>query len=203
MGAPRLELYWVPLGAGATVVRLSGRVYEAGAAALQRRPRSSLYHSALVATCRGTRFSIEMAPEPDGSGRATRGVVAQGPVGLRWLGRWRLFRYEVRCWAAGEIPDLAHAVGGPVTITNDAAAVERVVDLLPAVPTPVWGRDELHAGEMWNSNSVVAWALAQAALVERAGQPPGNGRAPGWDAGARVARRAPLQAPSDPPRPAG
>ena len=31
-----------------------------------------------------------------------------------------------------------------------------LIDLLPAVPTQVWGRDEARAGEMWNSNSVVA-----------------------------------------------
>ena len=30
----------------------------------------------------------------------------------------------------------------------------RLLDLVATVPTPVWGRDELDAGEMWNSNSV-------------------------------------------------
>ena len=28
------------------------------------------------------------------------------------------------------------------------------------VPTPVWGRDELGTGDMWNSNSVISWAIA-------------------------------------------
>ncbi len=46
------------------------------------------------------------------------------------------------------------------------------------VPTPVWGRDQLHAGEMWNSNSVVSWALTRPGVVANAGHPPGNGRAP-------------------------
>jgi len=42
---------------------------------------------------------------------------------------------------------------------------------------------------MWNSNSVVSWVLSRAGLVEGAGRPPGNGRAPGWDAGVVVAGR--------------
>ena len=44
-----VDLYWIPLGAGAggAVVRWSGRLYEAVAAALARRPRCNLFHSAL------------------------------------------------------------------------------------------------------------------------------------------------------------
>jgi scyllo-inositol 2-dehydrogenase (NADP+) len=34
-------------------------------------------------------------PEADGPGR---GVLVEGPVASRRLGRWRVFRYEVRCW---------------------------------------------------------------------------------------------------------
>ena len=34
---PQLDLYWIPLGAGARVVRTSGRVYEACAALTQAR----------------------------------------------------------------------------------------------------------------------------------------------------------------------
>ena len=37
--APGVDLYWIPLGAGAHVVRISGRMYEAIAARLQRRAR--------------------------------------------------------------------------------------------------------------------------------------------------------------------
>jgi hypothetical protein len=51
------------------------------------------------------------------------------------------------------------------------------------------GRDELHTGEMWNSNSVISWVLTQAGVLAEAGRPPGNGRAPGWDAGVLVAER--------------
>ena len=35
----------------------------------------------------------------------------------------------------------------------------RVLDQVSRVPTPVWGRDELQTGEMWNSNSIIAWTL--------------------------------------------
>ena len=74
-------------------------------------------------------------------------------------------------------------------ITDDAEIVERVLDLLPLVPTPVWGRDDLHTGEMWNSNSVISWVLTQAGVLSEAGRPPGKGRAPGWDAGVLAAER--------------
>jgi hypothetical protein len=105
------------------------------------------------------------------------------------LRRFRTFRYEVRRWRGGVIPDLAFAVDSPVRISDDAVAVQAVLDLVPRVPTPVWGRDESEAGEMWNSNSVTAWLLTQAGLLSRAGRPPRHGRAPGWDAGVRVAER--------------
>jgi hypothetical protein len=61
--------------------------------------------------------------------------------------------------------------------------VQQILDLVQLVPTPVWGRGELHAGEMWNSNSITAWLLARAGVASAASEPPGNGRAPGWDAG--------------------
>jgi hypothetical protein len=57
------------------------------------------------------------------------------------------------------------------------------------VPTPVWGRDELGAGGMWNSNSTISWVLACSGLdVGSIPLPPG-GRAPGWRAGVVIARR--------------
>ena len=186
---PGLDLYWIPLGAGANVVRTSGRIYEALVAWRARRPRRPLFHSALVATTAGGEVVVEMTPVPDDRGRQDRGVVGEGPVGLRSLGRFRVFRYEIRRWPGGVIPDLAWAVASPVRLTDDAGAVRAVLDLVPAVPTPVWGRDELHAGEMWNSNSVVSWLLATAGLDAPAGSPPGGGRAPGWDAGVAMARR--------------
>jgi hypothetical protein len=188
--SPGLDLYWIPLGAGAQVVRYSGKTYEAISAWIRRRPRRDLYHSALVAVTAGGRFVIEMTPIPAAGGTQDRGVAGEGPVASRWLGRFRVFRYEVRRWREGVIPDLCYAVASPVRLTGDAAIVGEVVDLVPRVPTPVWGRDELHMGEMWNSNSVIAWLLASAGLELAAGQPPGGGSAPGWRAGLLAARRA-------------
>jgi hypothetical protein len=57
------------------------------------------------------------------------------------------------------------------------------------VPTPVWGFDELGAGEIWNSNSVTSWLIARAGLDPEPIQPPDGSRAPGWMAGLVVARR--------------
>jgi hypothetical protein len=185
----RLELYWIPLGAGTRVVRISGKVYEACCALIQRRRRRDLYHSALVANTTDGRTVVEMAPIPDARGPQVRGVVAEGCVGTRWARRFRLFRYEIRRWPEGDIPDLSYAVASPVHIADDPAIVQRVLELVSRVPTPVWGRDELHMGEMWNSNSVVSWALTRAGVCSRAGRPPDDGRAPGWDAGVLAAQR--------------
>jgi len=190
----RLDLYWIPLGAGDRagqgVVRFFGRLFEAVSATMDRRRRCGLFHAALVATTAdGETVSIEMAPIPDANGRAERGVVAEGAVGSKWLGRLRIFRYEIRRWKGGVIPDLGFAVASPVRIASDPTVVDRVLGLLPQVPTPVWGRDELATGEMWNSNSVVSWTLAQSGLDEVAGKPPHGGRAPGWTAGIEAARR--------------
>jgi hypothetical protein len=183
-----VDLYWIPLGAGGRSVRFNGRVYEALIAAAQRRPRRDLYHAALVVTVGGERYTIEIAPSPDAH-EAARGVVATGAVGSRWLRPWRLFRYEVRCWRGGVIPDLAFARGGPRRVAGDPAAAHRVLDAVAAAPTPVWGRDELGAGEMWNSNSLISWALEAAGVAAGAIRAPAGGRAPGWDAGLVVARR--------------
>jgi hypothetical protein len=150
-----VDLYWLPLGAGGHFVRLNGRVYEALASRLQRRPPRDLYHSALQVEVEEGTFVIEQAPIHDWSG-AERGVVAEGPVGARCAGRWRIFRYEIRLWRGGHIPDVAEAVDSPRRLSHDEETARRVLELVPQVPTPVWGRDELRAGEMWNSNSVIA-----------------------------------------------
>ena len=191
MEGPRpaaVELYWIPLGAGGHSVRFNGKVYEAIAAARRHRERADLYHAAMVVELEGERHTIELAPSPDGD-ESSRGVVATGPVGARWAGRLRLFRYEVRCWRGGSIPDLAESVGGPTRLSTDPDEARRLLELVPAVPTPVWGRDELRAGERWNSNSVISWLIASAGLPIETLRPPRHGRAPGWDAGREVARR--------------
>ena len=53
----------------------------------------------------------------------------------------------------------------------------------------MWGRDELGAGEMWNSNSLISWLIARSGLAVESVQPPQGGRAPGWQAGIVIAHR--------------
>jgi hypothetical protein len=186
-GTASIEVLWIPLGTGATVVRLSGRLFEAASAVLQRRRRCDLYHSALTVTLPEGRVVVEMAPRPDLRG-AERGVEADGPVGLRWLGRWRLFRYEIRRWLNGVIPDEGETASR-AQLAIELPTATALLDLVPMVPTPVWGRDELHAGEMWNSNSVTSWLLCRTGLDAGHFGPPDGGRAPGWNAGVVVAAR--------------
>jgi hypothetical protein len=131
-----VDLYWLPLGAGGHFVRLNGRIYEALAARVRRRPACDLYHSALqVEVAEGT-FVIEQAPVHDWSGEQ-RGVVAEGAVGSRWAGRFRIFRYEIRFWSGGHIPDVAEAVDSPRRLTTDEDRARRVLDLIGQVPTSV------------------------------------------------------------------
>jgi len=182
MSDASIDLYWLPIGAGGHFVRWNGRIYERLAAARERRRPCDLYHSALLLHSAGTTYAVEMGPvwnvaEPE------RGVVCEGPVGARCLGRFRAFRYEVRCWPGGSIPDLAEAVGGAHRVTEDPAQVAAVLALVRQVPPLTWGRDELGTGEMWNSNSMVSWALARSGHDMAAIRPPSNGRAPGWRAG--------------------
>jgi predicted 3-demethylubiquinone-9 3-methyltransferase (glyoxalase superfamily) len=183
-----IDLYWLPLGAGGHFVRLNGRVFEAVASRLERRPALDLYHSALVVRAPEGTFAIEMTPVPDADG-ASRGVVAGGAVGSRLLRPLRSFRYEIRRRRGGTIPDIDEAVEGPRHLTDDPALAHRILELVPEAPTPVWGRDELRAGEMWNSNSLISWLLTRGGLDVDAVHPPTGGRAPGWDAGVIVARR--------------
>jgi hypothetical protein len=183
-----VNLYWIPLGAGGHSVKFNGRVFEALDAARRRRRREDLYHSALMVEADGHRYAIEVTPSPDADERS-RGVVATGAVGSRALGWARVFRYEVRCWRDGVIPDLAFAVGGPRQLACDTATARQLLDLIASVPTPVWGRDELSTGEMWNSNSVIAWLLTVGDVPTGDIRPPRGGRAPGWRAGLEVARR--------------
>jgi hypothetical protein len=182
-----VDLYWIPLGAGQHVVRISGKVFEAISAFVQRRERGELYHSALVVTVDDGRYVVEMTPVVDRHGER-RGVVAEGPVGTRFAGKLRIFRYEIHRWRGGVIPDEAEAIA-VVRVSDDPATEQRILDLVPSVPTPVWGRDELRAGDMWNSNSVVSWLLSTGGLDTATVGPPSGGRAPGWRAGVTVAAR--------------
>jgi hypothetical protein len=183
-----VDLYWIPLGAGGHCVPFCGRAFEAIEAARQHRRRCDLYHTALIVKLDGERYAIELAPSWDAD-PTSRGVVCSGAVGSRYLGRWRLFRYELRCWRGGSIPDLGYAVGGAQRLSTDHDVAQRLLGLVATSPTPVWGRNELNAGEMWNCNSVIAWLIATAGIATDAVQPPPGGRAPGWHAGLVVARR--------------
>jgi len=184
-----VDLYWIPLGAGgAGFVRLNGRVYEAIKARAERRKPLDLCHTALEVRVPAGRFTIENGwPSPDSDTRS-RGVVFEGPVGGRWIARFRPFRYEVRCWRDGIIPDSGEAVGGPQLLSNDPLRAQRLVDLVNSVPPFIWGRDELECGDMWNSNSVISWLLARSGFPVDDIHPPAGGRAPGWEAGKVAAR---------------
>ena len=95
-----------------------------------------------------------------GRGRSTRGR------------RFRLFRYEIRRWRDGIIPDVAEAVESPRRLSDELDCARRLLELVPQAPTPVWGRDELGAGEMWNSNSLISWLIARSGLDVGSIQPP-------------------------------
>ena len=188
-----VDLYWIPLGAGQHSVRLNGIVYETIRSTLERRGRCDLYHTALEIHLPGGRFSVEMTPVPDNAGHE-RGVVAEGPVGARSLGRLRLFRYEVRRWRDGVVPDLGFAVASPIRVADDLVLAQRVFDLLPRVPRLVWGRDERSTGDMWSCNSITSWTLAAAGVDVTSIPLPPLARAPGWDAGRILAVASPFRA---------
>jgi len=195
--AANVTLYWLPLGAGGQSVRWNGRVFEALVARHQHRPACDLYHSALEVRLGGDLFVIEMTPVW-GEGAADRGVVLEGPVGSRWLGRSALFRYEVRRWRDGVIPDIGEAVAGPQQVSHDLARAQELLQLVPRVPALTWGRDELHVGDMWNSNSLTSWLLASSGHAEDSIELPAHGRAPGWNAGLAAAARRSATALSSP-----
>ena len=102
--------------------------------------------------------------------------------------------HDTRDEAVGHYPpDLAEAVESPRRLSENVEIAHRVLELVSEVPTPVWGRDELRAGEMWNSNSVISWLIKRSGLDVEAVHPPRGGRAPGWLAGITVASRCPFE----------
>jgi hypothetical protein len=156
----RVLLYWLPLGASGRSVRWNGRIFEAVLAHHERRAAKSLYHSTLEITLGCDRFIIEMAPVWSDRDPGRR-LVQEGPVGARWLGRSALFRYEVRVWRDGRIPDVSEAVGGPRCVGEDPARAQ----------------------------TLTAWLLALSGHDVHGITPPIGGRAPGWTAGLALSRR--------------
>jgi hypothetical protein len=181
-----VDLYWIPLGTGSPVVQWCGGMYERISALRARREAAQLYHCGLKVMAAPDVFVIEMAPAWQFSS-VDRGVVLEGPVGTRWAGRSKWFRYEVRCWRNGRIPDEADAVCSPQRLTTDPAIGARVLRELSSVPRHTWGRDSVGVGEMWNSNSVVSWVLTRSGIDLTSVKPPRRGRAPGWRAGIAAA----------------
>ena len=183
-----IDLYWIPLGAGGSgFVRMNGRVYEAIKARWERRRPCDLYHTALEVRLPEGRFIVEtMWPSPD-EDTTSRGVVVEGPVWSRGIGLVRMFRYEVRCWRDGLLPDAEEAVGGPQPLADDQETARRLLNMVGLVPALVWGRDQMGTGDMWNSNSVISWLIARSGLPIAEVQPPDGGRAPGWAAGVDIA----------------
>ena len=152
-----------------------------------RRPQQ-LFHAALEVVTHATPYVIELAPAW-GSGSGYRGVVATGPVGFGCLGRSRIFRYEVRCWPNGVIPDRTFAVEPGLRFSLTDTSAEHLVHTVAKVPTFVWGRTVPGTDDMWNSNSVIAWLLLTAHVDASRIAPPEGGRAPGWRAGIVAAQR--------------
>jgi hypothetical protein len=149
--------------------------------------RRDLYHSVDEVRSRSGRFVIEMGPAVDDA-LSSRGVVARGAVGASWAAALRPFRYEIRCWGGG-ISAFAYAVESR-RLTENGDVAEHIPGIVRGVPTPLWGRDQLRAGEMWTCNSVISWLIARAGLdPDDSNRPPHGGRAPGWQAGSVVGRR--------------
>ena len=180
------ELWWIPVGAGGHLVIHTSRWWERWRAVRERRAARPLFHAALEIHDGGRRTVIEMAPAW-GRGSGSAGVVATGPVGMRPLGALRLSRYEIRCRDDGVLPDRSHAPDPPRRLPLTDHMARTIPDRLRTVPLHTWGRDAVGVGDMWNSNSLVAWLLEISGLDTSDLHPPADGAAPGWAAGVAAA----------------
>lgn len=183
----RADLWWLPVGAGGHVVVRTSRWWELARARHEHRAPRPLFHAALEVTDGRDRYVVEMAPAWTQRSR-DRGVVASGPVGLRGADACPLLRYEVRRWKDGTIDDRRWAVASPVSFPLSADDARTLLAHVADVPRHVWGRDVYGTGDMWNSNSLVSWLLASAAIDPAAVTPPAGGLAPGWESGIAAAR---------------
>ena len=187
-----VELYWIPLGAGGHSVRLNGRVFEAIAAA------ASIGDAATSITPRSSSSSTAIATRSSSRRRRTltRRAAAwspPAPSAAATPAGCACFATRSAAGAAGRFRISTRRSAGPRRLSSDPRDARRLLDLVRTVPTPVWGRDELKTGEMWNSNSMTAWLIAATGLSTDLLRPPPRGRAPGWDAGIEVARRRPAR----------
>ena len=186
MTSPAVDLWWLPVGAGGHVVVHTSRWWELFRAHREHRRPGPLFHAALEVFDGDCRSVIEMTPawgQPPGS----RGVVADGPVGVRWFGACRFLRYEVRCWKDGSIPDRDWAVGPPTRFALSPVDARTLLGRVATVPPLTWGRDAFGIGDMWNSNSLVSWLLHTSGIDARRLTPPDGGSAPGWHSGIAAA----------------
>lgn len=174
------DLYWIPVGAGTHFQRASLVAYESLAAFFSRRPKQRLIHGGLTCVLRGEPFTVELMPAPGGP-NPRREVT--GPVGVRFAGRLRLFRYQVCVLPNAALPDERWAVEPPVRLTEDPAAVAAILEASRAVPAYTWGRRRPGHPEMWTSDSALAWILDRAGLNPAELRVPDGCRAPGWYAG--------------------
>ncbi|UIN29528.1 hypothetical protein [Microbacterium binotii] len=180
-----LAVWWIPVGAGGWLVSHASGLWERMTAAREGRAARPLLHAAIEITDRRGRSVIEMAPAWSGP-RTAHGVVGTGPVGLRVLGLSVCFRYEIRCWRDGTVPDLAFAPRPPRIHETSEVVTDAIIMDATNAPRHVWGRDVFGIGDMWNSNSLIAWLLTRAGIAEH---PPSDCSAPGWKCGVEAARR--------------
>ncbi|WP_061782387.1 hypothetical protein [Microbacterium hominis] len=188
MTGSHADLWWLPVGAGGRVVVRTSRWWESLRALRARRSPRPLFHAALEVFDGEAGYVIEMTPAWGGP-VGPRGVVAEGPVGSRRLGGSRLFRYEIRCWKDGVIPDRRWAVEPSRRLALSPAAAGALIARVGRAPRFVWGRDPFGIGDMWNSNSLIAWLLEGSGIDTAEIAPPRGGDAPGWRCGAVAARR--------------
>jgi hypothetical protein len=71
-----------------------------------------------------------------------------------------MFRYEVRRWPDGVIPDAEEAVASPQPLSDDPLRARRLLDLVGSLPNPVWGRDELGTGPGGGPAPAAQWREA-------------------------------------------
>jgi hypothetical protein len=182
-----VDLFWLPVGAGelSPPRKWSLRAWEALDAAVHRRQRKDLVHGALkVADPSGTVYTVELTPDFKSDPQV---AVMTGPVGLRFLGRWRWFRYRMAVQTVERLPDEEWAVVPPLRL-GDGAMAQRILELAPKVPANTWGLRAKGTPEMWTSDSAISWLLIRAGISLEGVGPPAGSRAPGWSSGLAAAR---------------